>query len=122
MFFESAAWKGFSSEGKESQGGKTSKQRFNAAFLVRADGEKFGKPIAILRDKKPKYFRLASAPDKLAEVSYFDDSKSWMQVKIMEKVLGTLNFQMRKERRNVILFLDNATVHPTTLINIYNIT
>ena len=43
-----------------------------------------------------------------------------MQVEIMEKVLDTLNFQMREERRNVILFLDNATVHPTSLIDMYN--
>ena len=55
-------------------------------------------------------FRLASVTNKLAEFSYFDDSKSWMQVKITEKLLNTLNFQMRKERRNVTLFLDNATV------------
>ena len=38
----------------------------------------------------------------------------------MEKVLDSLNFQMRKEIRNVILFLDNATVHPTSLIYMYS--
>ena len=38
----------------------------------------------------------------------------------MEKVFDTLNFLMRKERRNVILFLDNATVHPTSLIDMYS--
>ena len=43
-----------------------------------------------------------------------------MQVEIMEKVFDTLNFLMRKERRNVILFLDNATVHPTSLIDMYS--
>ena len=74
----------------------------------------------IWHSKKPICFRLASTPDKVAEVSYFDDSKSWMQAEIMEKVLDTLNFQMRKERRNVILFLDNATVHPTSLIDMYS--
>ena len=51
-------------------------------------------------------------------VSYFDDSKSLIQVKIFEKFLDTLNFQMRKDRRNVSLFLDNSTVHSTSLINI----
>ena len=33
-----------------------------------------------------------------------------MQVEIMEKFLETLNRQMVKEERNVILFLENATV------------
>ena len=43
-----------------------------------------------------------------------------MQVEIMEKVLDTLNFQMRKERRNVILLLDTATVHLTSLTDMYS--
>ena len=38
----------------------------------------------------------------------------------MEKVFDTFNFLIRKERRNVILFLDNATVHPTSLIDMYS--
>ena len=45
------------------------------------------------------------------------DSKTWMQVEIMENILETLNHQMVKEGRNVILFLDNATVHPTSLVD-----
>ena len=43
-----------------------------------------------------------------------------MQVEIMEKVLDTLNDQMRKQGRKVILFLDNVTVHPTSLIDMYS--
>ena len=63
---------------------------------------------------------MASAPDKIAEVAYFDDSKSWMQVGTMENVLDVLKFQMRKEIGNVILSLDNATVHPTSMIDMYS--
>ena len=74
----------------------------------------------IWQSKKSTCFRLARAPDKLTEVFYFDDTKSWMQTEIMEKVLDTFNFQMRKEKKNVILFLDNATVHPTSLIDMYS--
>ena len=74
----------------------------------------------IRQSKKLRYFRLASAPDKLAEVSYFDGSKSWMKVEIMENVLDALTFQMRKETRNVILFLDNTKVHLTLLIDMYS--
>ena len=40
-----------------------------------------------------------------------------MQVEIIEKVLQTLNCQMVKEERNIILFLDNATAHPTSLVD-----
>ena len=63
---------------------------------------------------------MASAPYKIAEVAYFDDSESWMQVETMENVLDALKFQMRKEIGNVILSLDNATVHPTSMIDMYS--
>ena len=119
-FFKALPAKGLAQKGNKTKGGKKSKQRITVAFFVSADGGKVGKPIVIWRSKKPRCFRLASASDKLAEVSYFDDSKSWMQVEIMEKVLDTLNHQMRKQGRKVILFLDNATVHLTSLIDMYS--
>ena len=102
--------KGVAQKGKKSKGGKKSKQRITVVFFVSADGEKVGKPIVIWQNKTPRCFQLASATDKLSEVMYFADSKSWMQVEIMEKFLETLNRQMVKEERNVILFLENATV------------
>ena len=119
-FFKALPAKGLAQKGKKTKGGKNSKQRITVAFFISADGGKVGKPIVIWRSKKPRCFRLASASDKLAEVSYFDDSKSWMQVKIMEKVLDTLNHQIKKQGRKVILFLENATVHPTSLIDMYS--
>ena len=112
MFFQSFACKGFSSEGKESQGWKNVKAQDHCCI--------FRKQIVIWRSKKPRCFRLASAPDKLTEVSYFDDSKSWMQVEITKKIFDTLNFQMRKERRNATLVLDNVTVQPISLIDMYS--
>ena len=117
-FFKALPAKGVAQKGKKAKVGKKSKQRITVAFFVSADGGKVGKPI--WRSKKPRCFRLASAPDKLAEVSYFDDSKSWMQVEIMEKVLDTLNHQMRKQGRKVILFFDNVTVYSTSLIDMYS--
>ena len=55
--------------------------------------------------QKGECFWLASVSDKLAEASYFDDSKSLMQVQSMEKVLDTLNFQMRKKKKKCYLIL-----------------
>ena len=119
-FFKALPAKGLAQKGKKTKGEKKSKQLITVAFFVSGDGGKVGKSIVISRSKKPRCFRLASASDKLAEVSYFDDSKSWMQVEIIEKVLNALNHQMRKQGRKVILFLDNATVHPTSLIDMYS--
>ena len=119
-FFKALSAKVLAQKGKKAKGGKKSKQRITVAFFVSADGRKVGQPIVIWRSKKSKCFQLASAPDKLAEVSYFSDSKSLMQVEIIKKVLDILNFQIKKERKNVILFLDSATVHPTSLIDMYS--
>ena len=93
-FFKALPAKGLAQKGKKAKGGKKSKQSVTVALFVSLDGGKVGKPIVIWRSKKPRCFRLASVSDKLAEVFYIDDSKSWMQVEIMEKILDTLNFQM----------------------------
>jgi len=119
-FFKALPSKGLARKGKKTKGGKKSKQRITVAFFVSADGAKVGKPIVIWRSKKPRCFKSASAPDTLGEVSYFDDPKSWMQVHIMENILDTLNRQMVKEGRKVMLLLDNATVHPPSLIDMYS--
>ena len=74
-FFKPLPAKGLAQKEKEAKGGKKSEQRITVAFFVSADGGKVVKPIAIWRSKKLRCFRLANAPDKLAEDSYFDDSK-----------------------------------------------
>ena len=43
-----------------------------------------------------------------------------MQVEIMKKFLDTLNFQIRKKKRNVILLLANTAVPPTLFIDMYS--
>ena len=54
LFFQSFDCKGFSSEGKESQGWKKSKQRIIFAFFISADRKNVGKSIMIWRRKKPR--------------------------------------------------------------------
>ena len=84
-FFKALPTKGLAQKGKNSKGGKESKQRITVAFFVSADREKVGKPIVIWQSTIPRYFQFAKAANKLSEVMYFADSKSWMQVEIMEK-------------------------------------
>ena len=100
-FFKAFPTKGLAQKEKKSKGGKESKQRITVAFFVSADGKKVGKPIVSWQSKTLRCFRLASASDKLSEVMYFADSKSWMQVENMEKVLETLNRQMVKDKKKM---------------------
>ena len=43
-----------------------------------------------------------------------------MQIDIIEKVLEKLNYIMKLKNRNVLLFLDNAPVHPENLMGKYS--
>ena len=90
------------------------------AFFVSADGGKVDKLIVIWKTKKPRCFKRTNAASKLKQVSYFADAKSWMQIDIIEKVLEKLNYIMKLENRNVLLFLDNAPVHPENLVGKYS--
>ena len=43
-----------------------------------------------------------------------------MQIDILEKVLEKLNYIMKLENQNVLLFLDNAPVYPENLVGKYS--
>ena len=43
-----------------------------------------------------------------------------MKIHIIEKVLEKLNYIMKLENQNVLLFLDNAPVHPENLVGKYS--
>ena len=85
-------------------------------FFASADGGKVDKPTVNWKSKKPGCFKRTNATSKLKQVSYFADAKSWMQNDKIEKVLEKLNYIMKLEKQNVLLFLDNATVHPENLV------
>ena len=73
-----------------------------------------------MEKQKTRSFKRSNAALKLEQVSYFADTKSWMQINIMENVLDKLNNKMKVEKRNALLFLDNAPVHPEGLQGKYS--
>ena len=119
-FFKARPSKGLAQRGKKCKGRKKSKQRMAIAFLVSTDVGKVDKPKVIWKSKKPRCFKRTNAESKLQQVSYFADAKSWMQIDIIEKVLEKLNYIMTLENRIVLLFLDNAPVHPENLVGKYS--
>ena len=71
--------------------------------------------MVIGKSRNPRCFSKISA-DKL-RVSYRNKKKAWMTTGIFEDWLKSFDQQMRKEKRNVLLFVDNATSHPTLQMN-----
>ena len=115
-FFKAFPSKGLAQIGTKCKGGKKSKQRMTVAFFVIAECGKVDKPIVIWKIKKQSCFKRINAASKLKQVSYFVDAKLWMQADIIEKVLEEINYIMKLENRNVLLFLNNAQVHPENLV------
>ena len=114
-FFKALLSKGMTKKGKKAKGDKKWKQRVTVAFFVSADGGKVEKPVVFWKSKNP-YFRKANAAAKCNQVSHFSNSKSRMEEDIMENVLEQLNHEIKMQSRRVILFMDNATVHPKSFL------
>ena len=51
---------------------------------------------------------------------YFSNSKSWMTSDLMLAVLKRFNRWLLSEQRKVILFLDNATCHPESMVDSFS--
>ena len=40
---------------------------------------------------------------------------AWMNMEIMKEVLAQLNERLKREKQNILLFLDNASCHPPSI-------
>ncbi|XP_057303197.1 tigger transposable element-derived protein 6-like [Hydractinia symbiolongicarpus] len=115
-FFKALPAKGLVEKGKQAKGGKKSKLRLTVAFFVNAAGEKIDQPVVIWKSKVPRCFKKLKDPSRPANVHYFSNPKSWMTSQVMETVLARFNRKLLFEDRKVILFLDNATCYPESMI------
>ncbi|KAK3714119.1 hypothetical protein QZH41_001367 [Actinostola sp. cb2023] len=113
-FWKALPIKSLSEKGKRCRGGKNAKQRITAAFFVSADGGK-DSVVLIGNSKKPRCFANLVDISRPCGAHYFSNAKAWMKTEIMENVISKLNGKMKRENRNIILFLDNAPCHPPSL-------
>ena len=113
-FWKALPSKSLSEKGKWCRGGKNSKQRITVAFFVSADGVK-DSVILVRSSKKLHCFANLVDISRLCGTQYFSNAKAWMKTDIMENVMSKLNSKMKRENRNIILFLDNAPCHPPSL-------
>ncbi len=112
VFWRALPDSGFGRIGKECKGGKKSKQRITVAFFVSAAGIK-EKPIVIWTSANPRCLKRF---DKSAlPINYFNQKKAWMTGDIMETVLTKLNSRLIHSQRSILLLMDNAGCHPSTL-------
>jgi hypothetical protein len=89
--------------------GKKSKERLTVMLCVNLIGE-FEKPLIIGKSKKSRCFM--NVDIKRLDLHWESNKKSWMTRCIMTEWLMWFDEKMKKQKRKIILFLDNATSHP----------
>ena len=118
-FWKALPEKSLSERGKRCRGGKNSKQRVTVAFFVNAAGGKES-PVLIGKSKKPRCFSKLKDASHPCGANYFSNDKAWMRTEIMTDILTKLNTRMKREGRNILMFLDNAPCHPPTLKGMFS--
>ena len=96
-------------EGEKYSSGKKSKERLTVMLCVNMCGE-FEKPLVIGKSRKPRCFKNIDV--KSLNVVWESNRKAWMTSRLMTEWLHDFDQRIKKKKRYVILFLDNATSHP----------
>lgn len=99
---------------KECRGGKKAKERITIAFFANAAGGK-ETPIVIGRSVTPRCFKGLRDKKLPHGLPYFSNGKAWMNSEIMDTVLTKLNRRLVREKRNILLLLDNVSSHARDL-------
>lgn len=98
----------------ECKGRKKAKQHITSASIVNAAGGK-EIPIVIGKAASPRCFKGMRDKRNPLGVPYYSNRKAWMNSEIMLDVLSKVNQQLVREKRKVILFLDNVSSHSPEL-------
>ncbi|GBO22848.1 Tigger transposable element-derived protein 4 [Araneus ventricosus] len=92
--------------------GKISKERLTILLCCNMLGD-FETPVVIGKAKKPRCFKNIDV--RKLSVSWKSNKKAWMTTEIMRDWIVELDNKMKKQKRKIILFMDNATSHPDDL-------
>lgn len=116
LFFKCLPDKTLTFKDEKCHGGKHSKERLTVLLAVNMDGSEKLKPLVIGKAMKPRCFKgVKSFP-----TDYRANKKAWMTTELFNNWLLTVNGDMKRQKRKILLFLDNCTVHnsPPTLSNV----
>ncbi|GFT75932.1 tigger transposable element-derived protein 6 [Trichonephila clavipes] len=99
------------SKKEKCHGGKQSKERLTILLPENMNGSEKITPLVIAKSTKPRCFKgINSFPTK-----YRSNKKAWMTTELFNEWLVSLNSDMKREKRHILLFLDNCTVHNNVL-------
>lgn len=111
LFFKCLPDKTFAFRSETCHGGKYSKQRLTVMCATNMDGSDKLPLLVIGKSKNPRCFKNV----KSLPVLYESNTKAWMTSILFEKWILELDEKFAKEKRNVLMFVDNCTAHPKSL-------
>lgn len=107
LFFNLLPDKTYTYAGENCHGGKGSKERLTILVGANMDGTEKLPILVIGKSKKPRCFRNVKSLPCL----YESNKKAWMTIKMYESYLTRLDAKMKREKRNILIFLDNCAAH-----------
>lgn len=109
LFFRALPEKTLAFRSEKCIGGKLSKERLTILFCANMAGQKEDM-LVIGKAARPRAFK--NVPMKDLPVIWKFNKKAWMTQDIMSEWLLKFDLKMRKQKRKILLFLDNAGSHP----------
>ncbi|CAF2189462.1 unnamed protein product [Rotaria magnacalcarata] len=91
------------------KGGKRSKERFTVLLCTNMTGTDKLKPLLIGKAAKPRCFKHLNI--KQLPVTWRSNRTSWMTASLFDDWLVCVNQIMIKQKRKILLFIDNAPCH-----------
>ncbi|XP_031549387.1 tigger transposable element-derived protein 6-like [Actinia tenebrosa] len=118
LYFRALPNKSLSAKGENTKGTKASKEKVTM-FACSATGEKL-KPLVIGKSRKPRCFKNINTEQ--LPVTYVNSKKAWMTNDIFISWIKDVNKEMKKKRRHILMFLDNASSHGSDDYELSNVT
>ena len=115
LFYQCLPNKTLHLKSNKCSGGKLSKIRITGLTAANAVGSKLPM-FAIAKSKNPRCFKHV----KTLPCRYRSQSKSWMDSTLFEQWVRELDVKFLKEKRKVVLIIDNCPAHPT-ICNLTNV-
>uniref|UniRef100_A0A1B6KQS9 HTH CENPB-type domain-containing protein n=1 Tax=Graphocephala atropunctata TaxID=36148 RepID=A0A1B6KQS9_9HEMI len=109
LFFKCTPDKTLAFKDEKCHGGKLSKERVTLLVGANMDGSEKLPLLMIGKSASPRCFKNV----KSKPVEYVNSSKAWMTSDLFSKWLIKLDKRFGKEKRKVVLFIDNCTAHNT---------
>lgn len=109
LFFKCTPDKTLAFKNEKCHGGKLSKERVTLLVGANMDGTEKLPLLMIGKSANPRCFKNV----KSKPVEYVNSSNAWMTSDLFSKWLVKLDKKFIKEKRQVVLFIDNCTAHNT---------